>query len=258
MQELNTDYHYKYLKYKYKYDELLNILNGGSNKNNNKNNKCTYIKFPEWIQKMSLTSNKSVNYSNFKIVPESVYSSELPFHINNWVNILQKNVKNININNKITCLNMTANVGSFDINIVNNFKNLHITAIELDKCTYKALKYNIKEFKMTKNIKSYNTDSLTYLQNLNSDKSFDFIYIDPPWGGPEYKKEIDLKLSLSDIDIHDIIDDIFNKNITDTVFLKGPTNFKYKSENYNIDTVPFYTPNKKRISYYVYIIKKKI
>ena len=244
------DYYYKYCKYKSKYLELLGA--GYTSKLEN----CNYLQFPDWVIDMSHKySDQVVDYSKFKILKESIYSSELPFHIANWKSILEENIKNLqSTDNLVWGLNMTTNIGGFDINMVNHYKNLHITALELDKCTYNALKHNVAEFKMKNNIHPKHIDSVKYLDTINTKKKYDFVYLDPPWGGVDYIKQDQISLSLSDIDIHDIVDRVFEKKVSNLVFLKGPVNFEYNSDKYKVDQVMFLTPTK-RVSYKVYIIK---
>jgi enolase len=244
-------YKNKYLKYKYKYKKLK--YGGNYDKDDSK---CDFRKFPNWIIKMSKNYPETVDYSLFTVLPESIYSSELPFHIQTWVELLKKEeILDLTSNKEVWALNMTTNIGAFDINIVKNYKNLHIDAVELDKCTYEALVKNVKEFNMTDNIHPIHKDALEYIKNIT--KQYDFVYIDPPWSGPDYKKEEKLKLKLSNIDIHDIIDDVFDKNITNIICLKAPTNFEFKYENkYKVTNYSFLTPNK-RVSYNVFVIQKK-
>ena len=51
----------------------------------------------------------------------------------------------------------------------------------------------------------------------------DIVYFDPPWGGPEYKSKKKIDLYLDNINVLDIINEIYN--YTKIVALKVPNNF---------------------------------
>ena len=66
---------------------------------------------------------------------------------------------------------------------------------------------------------------------------YDIVYLDPPWGGYKYKYNKYLTLKLNDIDICNIIEQLYFK--CNIVALKCPINFRineYNKENlkYNI------------------------
>ena len=51
----------------------------------------------------------------------------------------------------------------------------------------------------------------------------DVVFIDPPWGGPSYKKKKSVKLQLSNIPLYKIIQNLSNR--VKLIVLKTPTNF---------------------------------
>ena len=51
----------------------------------------------------------------------------------------------------------------------------------------------------------------------------DIVYFDPPWGGAEYKSKKKVDLYLDNINVLDIINEIYN--YTKIVALKVPNNF---------------------------------
>src|SRR5271154_3276719 len=178
------DYQYKYKKYKKKYTDLCR----SSSRSSSSSSSSSSIKFPKQIIELSQSKkyNYSVDYSKFTITKSSLYSCEMPYHIDKWVDIIRKlAVKN-------SCLDMTANIGSFSINMASNFKNLNITSIELDRCNYDALVQNIKAFNLT-NIIPVHGDSIEFIEKAPSylfkTSKYSFIYLDPPWGGVNYKEK---------------------------------------------------------------------
>jgi 16S rRNA G966 N2-methylase RsmD len=226
----------KYHKYKTKYLQF---------------NKCNFTKFSSYIVTLSKSPeyNKTcVDYSKFIITPSSVYSCEMPYHMTTWVEILDKLIKN-----NIKILDMTSNIGSFSINVANYYKksNINITSVELDKCNFLALQKNIKKFNLSNQIKAIMQDALIFIK---SDITYDFIYVDPPWGD-NYKDKSEVILQLSNVNILDIIEDIFNRNLTKIILLKAPVNFNYNLTKYKYIKYEFYKPNKEKdVSYIVYLI----
>lgn len=239
---MNSNYK-MYLKYRQKY---LKIKQSGG---------CELIRFPDWIISMSKKYPESVDYTLFYAVPESIYSSELPFHIAPWIRLLKNEVVK-DTTTATTALNMTANIGAFDINAANYFNNLSIDAVEIGRCPFTALERNIDSFKLGKQIHAVLDDSIDYIDNTS--KHYDFVYMDPPWGGPGYKKSSDLKLKLSGVDVHDVVNRIFDKKISGVVLLKAPTNFHLRlGGRYKVKPYIFRTSSNK-VSYVVYVIRSKV
>lgn len=138
--------------------------------------------------------------------------------------------------NPMVVTDATANVGGNTISFSKHFKK--VNAVECNNTTCKALKNNIESYGL-KNVTVY-CDSYINLKLVQ-----DVVFIDPPWGGPDYKKYKKLMLYLGDQPINKIID-----NIDCNVALKCPRNFdfgslsrKYKKDKYG--------------GYYVLYIKAK-
>jgi len=96
-----------------------------------------------------------------------------------------------------TILDMTAGCGGNTISFFNYFKN--VIAVENNKDRFDILKNNLECYNNT-NYKLINGDSLQYIDN-----TIDVFFIDPPWGGPNYKKQNNIELYLSDIKLIDVI-----------------------------------------------------
>ena len=260
------NYKYKYLKYKTKCQRLKRRLKrqqGGTEDDTDE--ECSFTKFPDWIIQMSKSDKytDSVDYGRFTITKQSVYSSELPFHISVWKKIVNKIITKITSldndqgNMKINMLDMTANIGGLSINMANLFSNLNIIAVELDRCTHTALTKNIKQFDLEDQITAIRGDSTKFISEDSPSYplTYDFVVIDPPWGGPDYKKHKNLKLYLGKTDVHKVVHKLFNNQITQIVLLKAPTNFKFRlRKKYHTKRVKFMKPNGRDLSYYVYYI----
>lgn len=112
----------------------------------------------------------------------------------------------------------TAGVGGNTISFGKNFK--YVNSIEIENTRFKYLQNNIKVYNL-KNINTYNEDCLNIIHKLYSD----IIFLDPPWGGKDYKYKTNLKLFISDKSIEDICFDIMEKKLTRLIVLKLPLNY---------------------------------
>ena len=101
----------------------------------------------------------------------------------------------------------------------------NVTGLEIDKQRFDILKNNLSSYNINVNI--LNDDCINYLN-----KDYDIFFIDPPWGGPNYKFQENLKLYLSNIELKEIIKKIKNKIIV----IKIPYNYNYQYivNNYKI------------------------
>jgi predicted RNA methylase len=128
--------------------------------------------------------------------------------------------KIININmdkqKKITVTDGTGNVGSDTLMLAIYFDK--VNSIELNKTNYNALKNNVDVYGF-KNVSVYNGDTLQVMEKLNQD----VIYLDPPWGGPDYKKHAQLKLYLGKYELSDVY--LKFKNKTKLFVFKVPYNY---------------------------------
>lgn len=132
-------------------------------------------------------------------------------------NYLSQKILKITNNNNIKIVDMNAGCGGNLISFMLHFNN--VTGIELNNERFKMLENNINQYEHNCNIKLINDDCLNY---INSD--YDVFFFDPPWGGPKYKKEDNVKLYLSDVELKDIIT-LMDKN--KVVVLKLPFNYDY-------------------------------
>ena len=127
------------------------------------------------------------------------------------------------LNYKITITDATASVGGNTIPflLTNNFK--HVNIIEKDLERFNMLTSNI-DINLNKIIGTYTLFNESFL-NLK-DLENDVIFIDPPWGGPDYRRENKIKLFLDNINLSLIINDLFHSNKTlKLIIVKVPKNF---------------------------------
>ena len=149
-------------------------------------------------------------YTDLDIDNEGLYSITHPFD----ADIISHNIIEILGSNELNILDMTAGCGGNMISFIKYFT--HTTGIEINETRYKILENNMKLYNKT----NYNIILGNSIDYINT--QYDVFYIDPPWGGPDYKKNKQLCIKLSDIDIYDIILLIPKKSL---IILKLPFNY---------------------------------
>jgi 16S rRNA G966 N2-methylase RsmD len=119
----------------------------------------------------------------------------------------------------LTITDGTANVGGNAINFcLNGFKA--VTAIEYDDLTAQILKHNFSVYKLkTENV--HHGDYLDFYKKIKQD----IVFLDAPWGGPDYKTKKTLSLFLGQTNVSDICADLMSNKRASLVVLKVPFNF---------------------------------
>ena len=140
-------------------------------------------------------------------------------------NIIKKYIRN-NIYDDIIITDATAGVGGNTISFLQNYGN--INAIEIDSDRFSYLKNNINIYDILKKVKLYNSDYTLIYDKLEQE----IVFIDPPWGGKNYKDNNNIDLKLSNIDLSLICNNL--KNNTKLIVLKVPQNFNFKKFYNNI------------------------
>ena len=162
--------------------------------------------------------------SRLKIDDDSIHFISLREVANKITSIITYHLNKINIDiNNISITDATAGVGGNTLSFGMNFKT--VNAIELDDTRYEYLINNINIYDL-QNINTYNDDCMTILPKLTHQN---VVFIDPPWGGKDYKNYKKLKLSLSSTSIEDLCNNLMDpeKNIScpELILLKLPTNY---------------------------------
>jgi predicted RNA methylase len=179
--------------------------------------------------------NEKRKMHELKIDDESLYSISTISDANKISSIILDNLKKINLNPcQIIITDATAGVGGNTLSFAGIFKS--VNCIEIDKNRSVYLKNNLNIYNI-KNCVIYNDDCTKILDKLDNS----VIFFDPPWGGREYKKHKNIRLTLSGTDIEQICNKLLNdKNIKNLVMivLKLPLNYDiqhiYDSINENI------------------------
>ncbi len=167
---------------------------------------------------------------------ETVSYISLPDDAEKITNIILYHCKTLNIiPEQCTITDATAGAGGNVLSFAKSFKM--VNAIEIDAKRYQFLTNNIDVYKLN-NINHYCDDCLNLLYNLHHE----IIFMDPPWGGKNYKDKTDLRLKLSDKNLEEICSNLLNKqncySIPKIIALKLPKNYdlKYLYDQINKNT----------------------
>lgn len=134
-----------------------------------------------------------------------------------------------------TIIDATACIGGSAFALANTFKE--VKAIEIDPIRYKHLLDNIKMLNLS-NLKCFCGDALEIIPRL---EHHDLIFIDPPWGGPEYKTETNVSLFLSNMALNKVCDKL--APYTQYIAIKVPTNFNCDLFINSLEKMKFYCIN---------------
>jgi predicted RNA methylase len=143
---------------------------------------------------------------------EGQYSITKPWDSDHIIKVMQDTVGDLKTK---TIADLTGNVGGDTIRFGMNFK--HVDSYELDKENYDALQNNVGLYDL-KNVTIHHGDSTKLFDN-----NADVVYIDAPWGGPEYKEKTNMDLYLGTERIDELV-----KNFKGAVFLKVPNNYNFE------------------------------
>lgn len=171
----------------------------------------------------------NINYSELQISNIGKFSITPNKDSFKIANIISNNIKKYNLNT-ITLTDATCGNGGNTI----HFSLIFDKIIAIDKCPIHCdiTQNNINVY----NLKNVTIMNKNYLQIFNLIKQ-DIIFIDPPWGGPSYKKYKNIKLYLNNIEISNIAFNIIKNKYAKLIAIKIPYNYDlynfYKKLNYN-------------------------
>jgi tRNA/tmRNA/rRNA uracil-C5-methylase (TrmA/RlmC/RlmD family) len=190
-----SKYYYKYLKYKKKYLEIGNLENSNI-----------------------FAKKDGIEYDKLIITDEGKYSITKRKDGEKLLEIIKKEIKTTEDK---TITDLTGCVGGDTILFGLNFKKVY--SIEYNNNNYKALENNVKKVYNLENVKLFHGDS-TQIYNWKTD----VLYLDPPWGGVNYKEKNRIDLYLGDIRVDIFLDKILEReNRPKYIFLKLPRNYNF-------------------------------
>jgi predicted RNA methylase len=130
---------------------------------------------------------------------------------------------------EITVTDCTAGLGGNTISFSENFKRVH--SIEQDPERFEYLKENLKlyENSVYNNISFHCGNFLEIIQELNQD----VIFVDPPWGGKNYKDTPFLDIFINEIPLYEVLNALKGKS--KLIVLKLPVNFNINEFYHKIE-----------------------
>ena len=211
----------KYLKYKMKYLKR-KYFNQVGGKDKLFPNQIDFkpeidpeeIEFDEELFKKLFPKDKNINFKKLKVSNIGKYSVSDPESAQYVSNIIKSYFKDTK---KLVITDATANMGGNTINFAKNFSK--VNSVEIIPLHCKFLENNIKQYNLSKNVNIKCNDYFDVMLELKQD----VIFIDPPWGGTDYKRVPYLDLSLNNVDIGDIINKL--KKNAKLIIIKVPKNF---------------------------------
>lgn len=165
-------------------------------------------------------TKKGVDYSKLKTTAEGIYSVTHKDESAKILNIIKQTVKNVD---EKSITDLTGGIGGDTIKFGLAFKKVH--SIEKNPDNFRALANNVGVFGLESVIKLHHGDAVSLYKWKT-----DVLFIDPPWGGPDYKKHKVLNLEFGGNSLSAWIQEIVNrKNHPSYIFLKLPFNYNFAS-----------------------------
>ena len=176
------------------------------------------------LNKLNILFPYTKNYNKLLYDEEGIWSITLPYDANRISYIIRNE-----LNKNSIIIDATCGLGGNIISLSKYFRK--VIGIEINKNRFYMLLNNIYIYNIN-NIYLINDDFINII--TNSKFIYHGLFIDPPWGGPNYKSKTKLRLQLSSINIINIINIVKNNNQNIKIFFKLPYNYDL-SEFYNIN-----------------------
>ena len=168
----------------------------------------------------------------------SLYSCTAPALADSHTKIILENYKKFVTNENKTqvprVVDATACIGGNTISFAR--AGVPVTAFEVSPQRARMLAKNALLSGQEGNIQIINGDFTQLYRFLD----FDILYMDPPWGGPEYRFKTLVDMTLGDKDVKDFIMNIIYETRVKLIALKAPLNYNVKGlqELFQVNQVP--------------------
>ena len=173
-----------------------------------------------------------VIYQDLRMTPEGLYSVTKRIDGERLIAFLHGMIPDLG---KKTVTDATACVGSDTLLFSLHFKK--VESIELKRHNMAALQNNVDVFGAS-NVTLHEGDA-TRIFNWKTD----VLYVDPPWGGPDYYKIPCLELYIGGQRLDMWIEDVLRRpQRPETIVLKLPRNYNFMRLQFlpNVDSTHFY------------------
>lgn len=138
--------------------------------------------------------------------------------------VIWSNLKNIISDiNQLTVVDGTANIGSDSIRFGLECKKVY--SVEINEDNYNALVKNIELYNLQNKVHT----TLGDIVELWDEWRTDILYLDPPWGGKDYKEIESLEIKLGETRIDLFLRDsvLESKNRPKWIIMKLPINYNF-------------------------------
>lgn len=169
----------------------------------------------QWLSNLRLTDVGSVSMAK-PLIRTFVINS-----ITNWCRL-----RNLDPS-VLTVTESHAGLGGFTVGLARIFRK--VICVEIDPLHSEILLNNLGWFRIT-NVDVFTGDYLSYMNTLSQD----IIVSDPPWGGLSYGRNPRLNLSVSGVDIVEVINRLYTNNRFKLFCLFCPVNFDLQGFRDNI------------------------
>jgi 16S rRNA G966 N2-methylase RsmD len=176
--------------------------------------------------------NDTVDYSKLQMTPEGLYSITRRRDSEKIVQYLKDTIGDLS---KKTITDATACVGGDSIQFALSFHKVH--SVEWKHDNFIVLRNNVQAYGL-QNITIHEGD-VTKLLNWKTD----VLYIDPPWGGPDYHTLRSLDVFLGNIRMDVWLESILKEDkYPKHIVLKLPRNYNFTRLHFlpNVESVYFY------------------
>lgn len=175
---------------------------------------------------------EGIDYKQLQLTSEGEYSVTRRRDADRILGIMTKILGSLKTK---TITDATGCVGGDTIHFGLRF--LFVNSIELNEENFKALQNNVTIYGL-ENVTVHHGDC-TKLFNWKSD----VLFVDPPWGGPNYKENEVLELFLGEKRLDEWLEEVLLRKIRPNhIFLKLPANYNFNRLNFlsNIESIrPF-------------------
>ena len=165
---------------------------------------------------------ENIDYTLLRTTEEGLYSVTRRKDSEKITSIISQFVGEPNLK---TIADGTACIGGDSIQFGLHFQTVH--SIEANKDNVDALTHNVGVYDLT-NVKIYHGD-VTKVFNWH----VDVLYLDPPWGGPDYRQTQNLDITFGNKRLDLWLEEILMKKFRPAfIFLKLPRNYNFKRLNF--------------------------
>ena len=190
------------------------------------------------------------HYDDLIVTKEGRYSVSKPYLAEKITRCIVRHARDKGIKTD-TILDGTANNGGDSINFILSGEFANVISIEKDSFEFQALQNNVQKY--TNQI----TESKLILGDVlveayRKSNTSSLVYLDPPWGGPDYKDKQNLQLFLSDVSMEEIAAKLFRATNTQLLAIKIPFNFAL--EEFKIALEGTFSIEKEMISETVHLL----